>query len=326
MQKKIIGYNRLPKEIFEDLQKHFDVEYFESIDPKTDPNFLQSLKTAEGIIGLSLQVDKELLDNAPKLKIVSNISTGYNNLDIEEMTKRHIMATNTPGVLEDTTADAIFGILIAAARRIAELDAYVKQKRWKHELKEHQYGIDVHHKKLGIIGLGKIGSLIAKRGALGFDMDILYYNRTRNIDAERKFKASYCDNLEPLLKSSDFVCLMTPLTEETYHMIGEKEFKKMKSTAIFVNGSRGSTVDEQALIQALINKEIRGAALDVYKEEPINENNPLLHMTNVVTTPHLGSSTIKTEREMALLAAKNIKKGLNGERPPSLINEEVWDK
>ncbi|WP_066255101.1 2-hydroxyacid dehydrogenase [Neobacillus drentensis] len=322
MKRKILAYNFEFSETLDRLRDRFDVEIFEKINPKTNPAFLQSLKQAEGIVGLALPVDKELLDCAPNLKIVSNNSTGYNNLAIAEMTKRGVMGTNTPGVLEDTTADAIFGILLAAARRIPELDHFVKAGHWKQHLTRNEYAIDVHHKTLGIIGMGKIGSLIAKRGHLGFDMKILYHNRTRNLEAEKKYNAIYA-KLDSLLMEADFVCLMTPLTPETENLIGEREFKLMKKSAIFVNGSRGKTVDEKALIEALKRKEIHGAALDVFQSEPVKADHPLLQFPNVVTTPHIGSSTHETEYKMAKLAVENLLAGLSGKRPQNLINPEV---
>lgn len=322
MKRKIIAYNFVLREVLDPLKDDYEIEFFENINPQTAPAFIHSLKNAEGIIGLALPVDAELLDLAPKLKIVANNSTGYNNLSVDEMTKRGVMATNTPGVLEGTTADAIFGILLTAARRIPEMDQFVKTGQWQHYLTTEQFALDVHHKTLGIIGMGKIGSEIAKRGHLGFDMRILYHNRTRNIAAEEKFDATYYD-LDTLLKESDFVVLMTPLTQETEHLMGEREFKLMKQSAIFVNGSRGKTVDEAALIEALKNKQIHGAALDVYQIEPINQDNPLLQFSNVVTTPHLGSATFETELKMAELARENLIAGLSGKRPPNLVNPEV---
>jgi len=324
--KKVIVYNRLEKPVLERLKKNYDVHFFKDIDPKTNEDFLQHLQDTDGIMGLELNVNKELLDHAPNLKIVSNVSVGYNNLDVEELTKRGILATNTPGVLNDTVADTIFGILMAAARRIPELDQYVKSGNWQTAVAGPEYyGTDVHHKKLGIIGMGRIGQAIAKRAHLGFDMDILYHTRTRKQEAEEKYHATYC-SLEGLLKQSDFVCLMTPLTPETEGMIGKKEFELMKKSAFFVNGSRGKTVVEKELISALQNGKIAGAALDVFDQEPIQPDNPLLTMKNVVTTPHVGSSTAETERAMSELAAKNLETGLNGNRPPNLIDSSVWDK
>jgi len=325
MKRKILAYNFEFSETLNRLRNTYDVEIFEGINPKTDPTFLQTLSKAEGIVGLALPVDKELLVRAPKLKIVSNNSTGFNNLSLEEMTKRGVMGTNTPGVLEDTTADAIFGILLASARRIPELDQFVKTGNWKQHLTRKEYAIDVHHKTLGIIGMGKIGSLIAKRGHFGFDMDILYHNRSRNLEVEEKYNAVYC-SLDSLLMESDFVCLMTPLTPETENIMGEREFKLMKKSSIFVNGSRGKTVDEKALIEALRNKEIYGAALDVFQNEPVTADHPLLQFSNVVTTPHIGSSTHETELKMAKLAVENLEAGLSGKRPKNLVNPEVLNK
>jgi len=324
--KKIIVYNRLEKPVLERLQKKYDVHFFKDINPKTDPDFLHHLKNTDGIMGLELQVDKELLDHAPQLKVVSNVSVGYNNLDVEELTKRGILATNTPGVLDDTVADTIFGILMATARRIPELDLYVKSGNWKNAVAGPEYyGTDVHHKTLGIIGMGRIGQAIAKRGHFGFDMDILYHNRSRKPEAEEKYHATYC-SLDELLHHSDFVCLMTPLTPETEGMIGKREFELMKKSAIFINGSRGKTIVEKELIEALQDGDIAAAGLDVFEQEPVQPDNPLLNMKNVVTTPHVGSSTHETELKMSELAAKNMEAGLNGVKPPNLIDPSVWQK
>lgn len=323
MKKKIIAYERVEKPVLDDLKEKFDVEFFKNVDTKNDTNFLNHLKDAEGIIGLELVVDKELLDQAPNLKIVSNVSVGYNNLDIDELTSRNIMATNTPDVLTDTVADAIFGILIATARRIPELDHFVKSRQWKEALENEHFGTDVHHKTLGIIGMGRIGQAIAQRAHFGFDMDILYHSRSPKKEAEEKYNARY-RSLEELLMESDFVLLITPLTPETEGMIGMNEFKMMKNSAIFINGSRGKTIKEKELIQALKEGEIAAAGLDVFEQEPVEDNNPLLDMANVVTLPHIGSSTHETELKMSQLAAKNLIAGLNGEKPPTLINESVW--
>ncbi|WP_188454243.1 2-hydroxyacid dehydrogenase [Virgibacillus oceani] len=324
MKKKIIAYNRIEKPVLEELQRKYDVEFFRNIDTNNDSNFLKQLNLAEGIIGLELVVDRKLLDRAPNLRIVSNVSVGYNNLDMNELTKRNIMATNTPGVLTDTVADTVFGILIATARRIPELDQFVKNGEWTSEAVDpEQFGTDVHHKKLGIIGMGRIGQAIAKRAHFGFDMDILYHSRTRKPNVENKFDAVFCC-LDDLLEQSDFVCLITPLTQETEGLIGKREFQLMKKSAIFINGSRGKTVVEQDLIHALKTGEIAACGLDVFEQEPITLNNPLLKMKNVVTTPHIGSSTYETELKMSQLAAINLEAGLSGDRPPNLINSNVW--
>ena len=324
MKKKIIVYERLEKPVLKSLQEKYDVKFFKNIDTQTNEEFMNHLKEAEGIIGLALEVNKTLLDNAPNLKIVSNVSVGYNNLDIEELTKRHIMATNTPDVLTDTVADTVFGILLAAARRIPELDNLVKSKQWVEALGPDYYGVDVHHKTIGIIGMGRIGQAIAQRAKFGFDMNILYHSRTRKQDAETKFDATYC-SLDDLLSKSDFPVLITPLTPETKGLISKREFQLMKPSAIFINASRGKTVVEKDLIAALQTGEIAAAGLDVFEQEPVDPNNPLLKMKNVVTLPHVGSSTYETELKMSELAARNLEAGLNGEKPPTLINPNVWN-
>ncbi|MBD8007533.1 2-hydroxyacid dehydrogenase [Bacillus norwichensis] len=322
MKKKVIAYGRVEKPVLEDLQRKYDVKFFKGINPKIDEAFLEHLKESEGIIGLDLEVDKKLLAQAPMLKIVSNVSVGYNNLDIEELTKRKVMATNTPGVLTDTVADTIFGLLIATARRIPELDYFVKSRKWNGELEPKHYGIDVHHKTVGIIGMGRIGQAIAQRAHHGFNMNVLYHSRSKKPEAEKNFSATYC-SLNELLTNSDYVVLITPLTAQTRGLIGKREFQLMKQSAIFINGSRGDTVIEKDLIEALQTQEIAAAGLDVFQQEPVAFDNPLLEMKNVVTLPHVGSSTHETELKMSQLAAKNLEAGLNGNIPPTLINPIV---
>lgn len=323
MKRLILAYNRVSSQVIEELEKEFEVVYFKDNEYLDDPLFVQSLQKAAGVIGLELKVTKELLDLAPELKIISNVSVGYDNLPLAELSKRRIMATNTPDVLNDTTADAIFGILIAAARRITELDHYVKSGQWTEFLPPELFGLDVHHKKLGIIGMGRIGQAIAKRGHFGFDMEILYHNRSRRLDIEESLNAAYV-SLDELLAQSDFVCLMVPASPETKNLISYKEFSKMKRTAIFINGSRGQNVDEDALYDALQNEKIWAAGTDVFTEEPIPANHKLLTCKNLVTLPHIGSSTAETEHKMSVVAAKNLQAGLKGLQPPNLINRNVF--
>ncbi|KKI93220.1 bifunctional glyoxylate/hydroxypyruvate reductase B [Bacillus sp. SA1-12] len=322
MKPKVIVYKKKDKRVLDLIQHTCDVVYFEKLDSETYPKFLQELKDAQGILGSGLKVDKKLLDQAPHLKMVCNTSVGYDNLDLAELTERGIQATNTPDVLNDTVADTIFGLLLSAARRMPELDHWVKEGQWKSNLGEEWFGVDVHHKVLGIIGMGGIGTALAKRAHLGFDMQILYHNRSRNEKAEQDYNAIYC-SLEELLTQSDFVCLMTPLTPSTEKMMGKREFELMKETAIFINGSRGKTVDEEALIHALETGQILAAGLDVYVQEPVQPENQLLSMRNVVTLPHIGSATYETRLKMAMLGAANLVAGLQGETPPNLIKSEV---
>ncbi|CAH0290556.1 2-hydroxyacid dehydrogenase [Peribacillus sp. NPDC101481] len=322
MKPKVIVYKKVDQEVLQYIRETCDVVYFEGLDSRNHSEFLQELKNAQGILGSGLKVDKALLDQAPQLKIVCNSSVGYDNLDVTELSNRGIMATNTPEVLNETVADTIMGLMLSTARRMPELDQMVKSGQWTSNIGEKSFGLDVHHKVLGIIGMGGIGSAVSKRARFGFDMNILYHNRSRNEEAEQKYGATYC-SLEDLLKQSDFVCLMTPLTPQTEKMMGEKEFKLMKGSAIFINCSRGKTVDEEALITALKTGEIHAAGLDVFVQEPVKEDNPLLSMKNVVTLPHIGSATYETRKKMAMLAATNLVAGLQGETPPTLIKSGV---
>ncbi|CDQ41688.1 2-hydroxyacid dehydrogenase [Virgibacillus salexigens] len=320
----ILAFQRVEKPVLDQLKQNHTVRFFKNVDTTKDPEFLSFLNKTDGIIGLDLNVDQPLINQAPNLKIVSNVSVGYNNLDIETLTKRNIMATNTPGILTDTVADMVFGLILSTARRLPELDHYVKSGNWIESLDSTHYGTDVHHKTVGIIGMGRIGLAIAQRAHHGFDMKVIYHSRTKKPEAEERFQARYA-SLDELLRESDFVCLITPLTKETERLIGKREFSLMKNSAIFINGSRGRTVVEEDLIQALNHKEIAGAGLDVFENEPIQLDNPLLQMKNVVTLPHIGSSTLETELAMSTLAAKNLQTGLEGKKPPNLINSAVWD-
>lgn len=259
-------------------------------------------------------VDEKLLESGPNLKVISTVSVGYNHFDVEAMRKHNVVGTNTPEVLNETVADLAFALILSSARRIVELDRYVQQGNWGPETNYHDtYGQDVHSSTLGIIGMGRIGEAIARRAKFGFNMDVLYYNRNRKPDAEGTYGAEYCD-LDSLLTRSDYVVLVTPLTSETFQMIGAREFGLMKKSAIFINVSRGQTVDEAALIDALQNGGIYGAGLDVFEKEPVERDNPLLTMPNVVTVPHIGSATEKTEEAMAMRAAKNIVAVLTGKK------------
>lgn len=322
MKPNVIIYKKVDPAVLDYIQESCEVVYLEELNQETYPPFYEALREAHGLIGSGLKVNKELLDQAPQLKIVSNISVGYDNLDLHELTARGIMATNTPDVLNDTVADTIMGLMLAASRRIPELDRYVKAGKWKASDSENLFGVDLHHKVLGIIGMGRIGTTIAKRAHCGFDMKILYHNRTRNEEVERIYDATFC-SLEELCEQSDFVCLMVPLTPQTEKMIGENEFKRMKKSAIFINGSRGATVDEDALVRALQNGDILAAGTDVFVQEPVQPDHPLLALPNVVTLPHIGSATHETRTKMAWLAAENLVQGLQGKEPPALLNPEV---
>lgn len=323
MKPKVYVTRTVSPEVREYLQEHCDCKFAESNDWPGKERFFASVADAEGLLtagSTPIRISDELFDHAPRLRIVSNIAVGYDNFDVEAMKRRGVMGTHTPGVLDDTVADLAMALILAAARRVAELDRLVRRGGWVKGIDKELFGLDVHHATLGIIGMGRIGEAVAKRARLGFDMEVLYFNRSRKPEAEARYGAVYA-SLDELLARSDFVVILTPLTPETTKLIGREQLARMKPTAFLVNVSRGPVVDEAALIEALRSGTIRGAALDVYEKEPVDPDNPLLAMDNVVLLPHIGSATAKTRRDMAMLAARNLVAGLKGETPPNLVPE-----
>lgn len=278
------------------------------------------LHEADGLLTSGQTINEEFLSYAPRLKVVSTISVGYNHFDLEAMKARQVLGTNTPGVLNDTVADLIFALILATARHVPQMDQYIRQGKWTSGIPTSRFGLDVHHKTLGIIGMGGIGEAVAQRAKWGFGMNILYHNRRRKPEAEAKLQAHYC-SMEQLLGEADFIVLMTPLNSNTYHLIGQEQFALMKSSAIFINASRGETVDETALIHALKSKQIYAAGLDVFQQEPIGADHPLLSLPNVVALPHIGSATQETRDAMTLLAAQNLVAALQGKRPAHVVHE-----
>ncbi|WP_459501622.1 2-hydroxyacid dehydrogenase [Bacillus sp. C1] len=318
MKPKVYIAERVPKFVETYISEHCEYEKWDSSEKIPREVLLEKVKDKHGLLNFGAQIDEELLQSAPNLKVVSNISVGYDNFDLKAMQARNVIGTNTPYVLDDTVADLVFALMLSASRRVCELNSYVKNGNWDAEITKEHFGLDVHHSTIGIIGMGRIGETVAKRAKFGFDMNVLYYNRRRKEDAEQKFEATYCD-LHTLLAQSDFIVLLTPLTEETYHLIGEDEFSLMKETAIFINASRGKTVNEAALIDALEQKKIFAAGIDTFTQEPVQKDNPLLSLTNVVTLPHIGSATLKTRYKMAMTAAENLVTGLQGATPPYTV-------
>lgn len=263
-------------------------------------------------------IDAKLLAACGRLKVVSNVAVGYNNIDVGACTAHGIMVTNTPGVLDDSTADFSWALLMAAARRVAELDATIRAGLWTHWQLKQWMGIDVHGATLGIIGMGRIGQAIAKR-ALGFDMPVLYCNRTRlDVGVEKRLNATWVTKDE-LLTRADFVVLQLPYSKETHHLIGAAEFSKMKPSAILINTARGGVVDDAALVKALGDGRIRAAGLDVFEGEP-KLHPGFLKLENAVLAPHVASSTDATRARMAMSAAKNLVAALSGATPPNLLN------
>ncbi|MBO0997260.1 D-glycerate dehydrogenase [Bacillus sp. SD075] len=320
MMPKVYIARPVPAEVEAYISKYCQYEIWNGPEPITRSQLLKQISDAEGLLITGEKIDDELLDHAPCLKAVSNISVGYNNFDLEAMKKRSIIGTNTPHVLDETVADLALALMLSAARRIPELDKLVKDGKWGNKGDEPLFGVDVHGKTLGIIGMGRIGESIARRGKFGFNMEVLYHNRRRKSEVEVSLSTTY-SSLEHLLRESDFVLLMVPYTSETRHLMGREQFAMMKKSAIFINTSRGQTVDEKALIEALRNKEILAAGLDVFEQEPVLPNNPLLAMPNVVTLPHIGSATHQTRFDMAMLAAKNLVAMVTGRELSNVVPE-----
>lgn len=275
----------------------------------------QLLKKVQGIDGiistLRNNIDAEVIESAgPDLKVISNYAVGYDNIDVKDATKHEIFVTNTPGVLTETTADHAWALLMSASRRVVEAHNYILDGKWKDWHPLFFAGHDIHGKTLGIIGLGRIGTALARK-SLGFNMKLLYYSRTRKPELEDELHIKYRE-LNDLLEQSDFIMLSVPLTPKTKHLIGKRELGLMKKTAFLINISRGPVIDEKALVLALKHNQIAGAGLDVFKNEPIKPNNPLLRLKNVVLTPHIGSATIDTRITMAKVALENVYHVLKG--------------
>lgn len=277
---------------------------------------------ADGVISIVADViDDDVMATAPKLKVISNVAVGYNNIDVDSATRRGILVTNTPGVLTETTADFTWTLLMAAARRVVEGDRYVRAGRFTEWKLTMLLGDDIYGKTLGILGLGRIGKAVARR-AQGFEMRILYYDVVRDQAAERELGVVHATK-EEILREADFLTLHVQLLPETRHYIGERELRMMKPTAYLINASRGPVVHEAALVRALREKWIAGAGLDVYEEEP-KIHPGLMGLENVVLAPHIGSASHETRLKMATMAVENCLSALSGKRPPNLVNPEAW--
>lgn len=323
--KRIVAFRRLNEAQLAELREQFHVDYFPELNDADEPGFREALAEAHGLVGASLKVTPALLDAAPHLEAIASISVGYDNYPVDELTRRGILLCNTPDVLTETTADTGFSLIMATARRVVELAEFVKRGDWRESIGEAQFGSDVHSKTLGMVGFGRIGAAVARRGALGFGMRVLYSNASPKPELERELGARRCA-LDDLLGEADFVCVSVPLTAETTHLFGAEQFARMKPSAIFVNIARGKVVDEAALIAALDAGEIHAAGLDVFEQEPLPADSPLPRMPNVVALPHIGSATHETRTAMAQRAVDNITRALTGERPISLVNDTAWER
>lgn len=325
MKPKVFVSSGIPQPGIDILEKECQVKVNPYDRLLTKQELMEEVKEADGLLCLLPDtIDGEIMSVNANLKIISDYAVGYNNIDIVEATRRGIMVTNTPGVLTDTTADLAWALIMSIARRIVEADKFTRAGKFKRWTPMLFLGSDVYHSTLGIIGLGRIGRAVAKR-AVGFEMRVLYTDVERAPrEIENELRVEFVP-LDELLSSSDFVTLHVPLVPETQHLIGAEELKMMKKTAYLVNAARGPLVDERALVRALREKWIAGAALDVYENEPALTPG-LSELDNVVVVPHIGSASRATREKMAVMAATNLVAGLKGEVPPNLVNKEVVGK
>jgi len=320
---KIYVTRELPERGLNIIRKYFDVEVWSDYAPPPKKVIIEKAKNVDALASLlSDKIDAEVFDAAPKLKIVSQLAVGFDNIDIAEATKRGIYVTNTPEVLTDTTADFAWALLMALARRIVEADKYVRTGQWKVGWHPAMLtGRDVFGATIGIVGAGRIGYAMAKR-ATGFGMKILFYDVIQRPEMQKDFGATKAE-LNTLLKEADFVTIHVPLMKETHHLINEERLKLMKKTAYLINNSRGPVVDEKALYQALKTGQIAGAGLDVFEQEPTPMDNPLLKFDNVVVAPHISSASIETRSKMSEMVAENLVAFFEGKKPPNLVNLDV---
>ena len=322
MAQKILVTGNLPGEVMDLLTAQFEVKSQSEDRPLDRRDLLAFIGDRDGLLSMITDaVDEEMLSRAPRLKMIAHMGVGYNNIDVQAATRRGIPVSNTPGVLTDATADLAFTLILSVARRVVEGDRRVRAGEFTFWAPFLFLGREVSGKTLGIVGLGRIGRALAER-ARGFNMRILYHNRTRlSPDEEKKGRVEYAD-LDRLLKEADFVSLHVPLSGETKHLIGAGELSRMKPTACLINTSRGPVVDEKALLAALRGHVIAGAGLDVYENEPALTPG-LTELNSVVLLPHVGSATLETRTRMAAMAARNLIAGLSGTAPPNLVNPEI---
>ncbi len=325
MKEHVYITRRIPSLAVDLLKKYFDVSMnMESRDARRS-EIKAALKKARALLSLLTdRIDEELLSRAPKLRIVANMAVGFDNIDLKAATKYGVLATNTPGVLTETTADLAWALILGVARRLAEADAYTREGMYKGWGPMLFMGGDVYGKTLGVVGFGRIGRSVARR-AVGFDMKVLYSDATAApASVEKRLKARRVP-IGKLLRQSDFVTLHVPLTARTRHLIGAEQLRMMKPTAYIVNTSRGPVIDEKELVKALRQGVIAGAGLDVFEREPALARG-LASLPNATLLPHIGSASIETRTKMALIAAENIIEALSGRKPPNLLNEYVQER
>ncbi|MPW43128.1 2-hydroxyacid dehydrogenase [Acinetobacter guerrae] len=318
MKKKVVVFSQIDSTVLAQLEQDYQVVVLNPKQGDINEQIRTEVVDADAMIGAGRLLNENNLAPAQKLKIISTVSVGYDNYDVDYLTKNNIWLANTPHVLTETTADLAFTLLVSAARKVPELDRWTKQGEWKRTVGPAQFGQDVFGKTLGIIGLGNIGAAVARRGFYGFNMNILYHNRREKLELAQPLNARYC-GLDELLSQSDFVVVAVDLNPESKALMGQAQFEKMQPHAVFVNIARGSVVDEEALVNALQQKQIFAAGLDVYQKEPL-QSSELFNLSNVVTLPHIGSATAETRLKMAKLAYKNLVDALEGKTPQYLVN------
>lgn len=326
MKPRVVVYKSLPPDVLAALRERAEVEIvdpaaFASAEARASA-LTEALAQADGAVGASVKITPAMLERATRLRAFSTISVGIDHFDVPDLNRRGIVLAHTPDVLTESTADTVFALILATARRVVELAEWVKAGHWRGSVGAPQYGVEVQGKTIGIVGLGRIGSAVARRAALGFNMRVLYTNRRANETAERAYGARRVE-FDTLLAVADFVCLQTPLTPETKGLIGTRELAAMKRSAILINASRGAIVDEAALIDALEKDMIAGAGLDVFEHEPLAPDSPLLRMSHVVALPHVGSATHETRHAMASCAVHNLLEALEGRLERNVANPEV---
>ncbi|MSQ12235.1 MAG: D-glycerate dehydrogenase [Dehalococcoidia bacterium] len=320
---RVFVARRIAPEALAMLDNQAEVEVWEGEAQPPRALLLKQAACADGLLTmLTDQVDTELLSGAPRLRVVSNMAVGYDNIQVSECTLRGVLVGNTPGVLTATSAEFTFALLMAAARRVVEADRFVREGRWRHWQPDLLLGRDLHGATLGVVGLGAIGREVAVR-ARAFGMRVIYCSAHRHPDDEARHGLTWAPDLGALLRESDFVTLHVPLKPATHHMIGREQLRMMRRHAVLVNTARGPVVDQRALYEALRDGVIGGAALDVAEVEPMPPDEPLLSLPNVVVVPHIASATVATRTRMAVMAVQNLLAGLRGEPMPHCVNPEA---
>lgn len=319
MKPPVLVTKRIYPEAIEFLREHAEVDYVGTDEGLTPAALIERARGKHAIVSqLTDRLSRDVIARLDtSVRVISNVAVGYDNIDIPAATERRILVTNTPGILTDTTADFAFALLLAAARRVVEAHEFVHSGEWSRWGIDLMVGQDVHHRTLGILGMGRIGQAMARRG-IGFSMRILYAG---NKALETDFPAEFV-SMETLLRESDFVSLHVPLNQRTRHLIGEAELKTMKKTAVLINTARGPVVDEGALAQALKNHMIAAAGIDVFEHEP-QVHPDLLNLTNAVLAPHIGTASVATRTRMSMMAVENAVEAIEGRTPPNLLNPQA---